>query len=108
VLLDEVGHGLGVGLRREGVPVRGEALPELAVVLDDPVQDDGELLGLLRGQRVGVRLGDASVGRPARVPEDVVAGDVPFPARSRRFCRLPTARVYVSPESSSSAMPAES
>ena len=69
VALDEMRNGLGVGLRAERVPVGGEVLGELAVVLDDPVQDDRELRRLAARERVGVRLGDPAVRRPARVPE---------------------------------------
>ena len=69
VLLDQVRDGLGVGLGREDVALLDEAGAELAVVLDDPVQDDRELLALLGGERVCVRLGDAAVRRPARVAE---------------------------------------
>ena len=69
VLLDEVCDGLGVGLGREDVTVLEEALAELAVVLDDAVQHDRELLGLLGGERMRVLLGHAPMGRPARVAE---------------------------------------
>ena len=69
VLLDEVRHGLGVGLRGEDVPGLGEALAQLAVVLDDAVEHDGHLRGVLGRERVRVRLGDAAVRRPARVTE---------------------------------------
>ncbi len=44
-------------------------LLELAVVLDDAVQDEGELALLAPGQRVGVLLGDPAVCRPASVAE---------------------------------------
>ena len=50
-----------------------QALAQLAVVLDDPVQDDRQLRAVAAG-RVRVLLGDAAVGRPARVPEAVVGG----------------------------------
>ena len=69
VALDEMDDGLGVGLGRERVPVRGEALLELAVVLDDPVEDDRKAVGIAAGQRVRVLLGDPAVRRPARVSE---------------------------------------
>ena len=69
VLLDQVRDRLGVRLGREDVAELGEALAQLAVVLDDPVEDDRELLGVLGGERVRVLLGDAAVRRPARVTE---------------------------------------
>ena len=69
VALDEMRHRLGVGLGGEGVTVVDEALGELAVVLDDAVEDDRDLRGLAAGEGMGVRLGDAAVRRPARVPE---------------------------------------
>jgi hypothetical protein len=65
----EVGDHLGVGLRRESLAVGDEAAPQLRVVLDDPVQDDGDLVVVTRGERVGVLLGDAPVGGPARVAD---------------------------------------
>ena len=40
--LDEVHDDLGVGLRAERVAVGDERLLQLAVVLDDPVEDDRE------------------------------------------------------------------
>ena len=69
VLLDQVGDRLGIGLGGEDVPALAEALTQLAVVLDDPVEDDRELGRVVAGERVRVRLGDAAVGRPARMPE---------------------------------------
>ena len=71
VALDQVRHGLRVGLRPEGVAVRDQLAAQLAEVLDDPVQDDRELVGVAPGERVRVRLGDAAVRRPARVAETV-------------------------------------
>ena len=55
-------------------PSARSAVAELTVVLDDPVQDDRELRAVAAGQRVRVRLGDAAVRRPARVPEPVRRG----------------------------------
>ena len=82
VALDQVRHRLGVGLGRERVALGEQAVAELAVVLDDPVQDDRELRAVTAGERVRVRLGDAAVRRPARVPEAVGRG------RPVRACRL--------------------
>ena len=94
VLLDQVRDGLGVGLGREDVALLDEAGAELAVVLDDPVEDDRELLALLGGERVRVRLGDAAVRRPARVTEARSSqASASSPACLRRFARFPTARV---------------
>ena len=50
-------------------PVGREALRQLAVVLDDAVEDDRELGRVAAGERVRVLLGDAAVRRPARVAE---------------------------------------
>ena len=72
VALDQVRDGLRVGLGAERVPLGDQALTQLAVVLDDPVQDDRHLRAVAAGQRVRVRLGDAAVRRPARVAEPVV------------------------------------
>ena len=54
--------------RRRG-PRACELVTELAVVLDDPVQDDREIVVIAASERVRVVLGDAAVGRPARVAE---------------------------------------
>ena len=67
VALDQVSHGLGVRLGCEDVTIRREARLQLTVVLDDPVQDDGELRGVAAGERMRVRLRDPAVCRPARV-----------------------------------------
>ena len=67
--LDEVDNDLGVGLGAERVPVRLERLLDLAVVLDDPVQDDRELPLLAAGKRVRILFADAAVRCPARVPD---------------------------------------
>jgi hypothetical protein len=69
VALDQVRDHLGVGLGGEHVAVGGERLLQLAVVLHDPVQDDGELVLVTARQRMGVLLADAAVRGPARVPE---------------------------------------
>ena len=71
VALDQMRDGLGVGLGSERVAVGQQAVAELAVVLDDPVQDDRELGAVTAGQRMCVRLRDAAVRRPARMAEPV-------------------------------------
>src|SRR5919197_3547759 len=69
VPLHEVDDDLGVGLGAEDVAVGDERLLQLAEVLHDPVQDDGEAARLAARQRVRVLLGDAPVRGPARVAE---------------------------------------
>jgi hypothetical protein len=69
VALDQVRDDFGVGFGGEGVTVGLKRLFELAVVLDDPVEDDGDLALLAAGQRVRVLLGDPAVRRPAGVAE---------------------------------------
>ena len=69
VVLDEVRDRLGVGLGRERVAVRDEIRRELAVVLDDAVQDDRELRGVASCERMRVRFGHPAVRRPASVAE---------------------------------------
>ena len=68
-ILEQVRDHLGIGLGRKGVAARGELLAKLAEVLDDPVQDDREVVVVAGRQRVRVQLGDAAVCRPARVAE---------------------------------------
>ena len=51
------------------MPGRRELFAQLAVVLDDPVEDDRELAFVAAGQRVRVVLVHAAVRRPARVAE---------------------------------------
>ena len=65
---DQVRDDLGVGLGREGGALRGEALLDRDVVLDDPVDDDVDLLGGI-DQRMRVALADAAVRGPARVAD---------------------------------------
>jgi hypothetical protein len=52
--LEQVDDNLGVGLRGERVPLRDELGLELAVVLDDPVEDDRDLRGR-RSRSAGAR-----------------------------------------------------
>ena len=67
--LEEVGDDLGVRLGREDVAGGLELALQLAVVLDDPVQDDRELPVLAARERVRVVLVHPAVGRPAGVPD---------------------------------------
>ena len=69
VALDEVGDRLRVRLGGEDVAVGLERLLQLAVVLDDAVEDDRDLLVGRAGQRMGVLEADAAVRRPARVAD---------------------------------------
>ena len=71
LLLEQVDDRLGVGLGGERVAALGQLLAQLDVVLDDPVEDDGQAAGLAACERMGVPLGDAAVRRPARVAEPV-------------------------------------
>ena len=57
-----------------------EGLLQLAIVLDDAVEDDGEATVLATRQRMRVQLGHRAMRRPARVPETVI-GDRPVRAR---------------------------
>jgi hypothetical protein len=67
-LLDEVGKGLGVRLRRQPMAARLEPVAELPEVLDDPVVDDRDIAGaVLVG--MGVEIVRATVRGPACVGE---------------------------------------
>ena len=66
VALDQVGDDLGIGLGAEPVALELEVASQLGVVLDDAVGDDLDLVVAV-SVRVGVLLGDASVGGPAGV-----------------------------------------
>ena len=68
LLLNQVGHHLGVGGRGQRVPGGLELGPQLGVVLDDAVVDEGQAPGAV-GVRVGVLGGGAPVGGPAGVPD---------------------------------------
>ena len=66
VVRDQVRDHLGVGVGGELGACLEQALAELGVVLDDPVEDDVD--PVLRVEvRVRVVLGDRAVGRPAGV-----------------------------------------
>ena len=69
VALDEMRDRLRVRLGRERVAVGREARRQLAVILDDAVQDDRELRCSAADEGVRVELGDRAVRRPARVAE---------------------------------------
>ncbi len=68
-LLDQVADGFGIGLGREDVPCGAQALAQVPVVLDDPVEHDRELCGILDSKRVRVLGCDAAVRGPTRVAE---------------------------------------
>ena len=69
VALDEVSDHLGVGLGREAVALGLERSLQLAVVLDDPVEDQRHVAVLTAGERVSVLLAHAAVCRPACVAD---------------------------------------
>ena len=69
VPLDEVRDHLGVGLGRELVALLEERRLQLAIVLDDPVEDEVDVAVIAAGQRVRVLVADAPVRCPARVPD---------------------------------------
>ena len=114
VVGDQVGDHLGVGLGGEVLAFGDQALAQLGVVLDDPVEDDVDLAGAVV-VRVGVLLGDPAVGRPAGVG-DAGLGRArgrrcrwrPRSTAARRLARLPTAWTDSTSPSSSRLMPAES
>ena len=72
VRFDQVGQRLRIGFASELVTVALEALPELEVVLDDPVVDQRDVAGAV-GVWVRVLVGRAAVRCPARVPDASVA-----------------------------------
>ena len=86
--LDEVGHDLGVRLGHEAVALRGEPGLELEVVLDDAVVDDDDPARAVL-VRVGVLLGRATVGRPARVAEAPLPGERVGGEARREVLELP-------------------
>ena len=70
--LDEVRDDLGVRLGDERVALLLQFLLQIEIVLDDPVVDDDDLAGAV-AVRVRVLFRRTAVGRPARVPDAVVA-----------------------------------
>ena len=68
VVRDQVRDHLGVGLRGELGALGDQAALERDVVLDDPVDDDVDAVGVVE-VRVGVLLGDATMGGPAGVAD---------------------------------------
>src|SRR5581483_10860169 len=81
-VFEQVHDDLGVRLGGERVAASEELLAQLAIVLDDPVQDDRDAARVASCERVRVVLGDAAVGRLTSVAEArrregaVRAGDV--------------------------------
>src|SRR3954468_15587613 len=80
VVLDQMDDHLGVGLGAEAMACSYEGLLQLAIVLDDAVEDDGEATVLATGQRMRVQLVHRAVRGPARVSETVI-GNRPVRAR---------------------------
>ena len=68
VALDQVRNRLGVGLGREAVALLDQGRAQLAVVLDDAVENDGYLALVTTGERVCVLDHDLAVRGPARMP----------------------------------------
>ena len=71
---DEVAEHLGVGLRLEGETLPGEERLHGFVVLDDSVMDEDES-PVAAAVRMGVGLGHAAVGCPARMTNAGGAGE---------------------------------
>src|SRR5208282_4514471 len=72
VMGDEVSNDFRIGLATEDVALGLELLLEGGVVFDDAVMDDGD--GAIAAYvRVGIGVGGAAVGRPARVADAVAA-----------------------------------
>src|SRR5262249_1239187 len=68
VTLDQVRDDFRVGLRTKAMSPRRQRLAKLAVVLDDPVADDGEL-GPAVGMRMRVMVRGPAVRRPPGVTD---------------------------------------
>src|SRR6185437_9113211 len=80
VRLDKMDAHLGVRFGAEAMARSYEELLQLAIVLDDAVEDDGEATVLATRQRMRVQLVHRTMRRPARVPETVI-GDRSVRAR---------------------------
>ena len=74
VILQQLGHHLGVCLRGEGHPLGLQKLLQLGVVFDDPVVDHGDPPGLAH-LGVGVHVVGRAVGSPAGMSHAHGAGD---------------------------------
>src|SRR5690606_3268203 len=74
VVGDEVAKHLGVGLGGEGVALGEQEFFDRDVVFDDAVVNEHDL-AVAAEVRVGVGVGDAAVGGPARVRDADVAGE---------------------------------
>src|SRR6185312_2574565 len=72
VVLDQMDDHLGVRFGAEAMARSYEELLQLAIVLDDAVEDDGEATVLATRQRMRVQLVHRTMRRPARVPETVI------------------------------------
>ena len=107
VALDEVGD-LGVGLGGEVVPVGDERVAQLAEVLDDAVEHDGDLVVGTAGQRVGVLVGDLAVRGPARVADPRGRVRAVGPGRLLQLVEVADRPDVVEPVVSEAGMPAES
>jgi hypothetical protein len=92
VALDEVRDDFRVGLGVEGVPFGDERALELAEVLDDAVEHDGDVAVLAARERVRILLVDRPVRRPARVAEAVVRARVVRARCILQVLQVPTAR----------------
>ena len=93
---DKVGEDLGVGLRKKPMTVPLQAGSQGAVVLDDPVVNQGKAAGLVE-MRMGIVFRGGAVGGPAGVGDTRrhavehllrPLGPGPFLERSHLACRL--------------------
>jgi hypothetical protein len=66
--LDEMRHHLGIGLRRERVPLRLKLGPQAEVVFHDAVEDDGEASAAV-GVGMSILVGGSPVCRPSGVSD---------------------------------------
>ena len=65
----KMGNHLGVRLGRKHLAVRDELPADLAVVLDDAIEDNRDIVVIARHQRMSVILADPPMRRPARVAD---------------------------------------